>query len=97
MLTGVKLIYSKVDGNDNSGLVDDSVPLNLQSNATASSDAGGTYAIYATSNDKRIPLNRATDIDNYRVTVTKDDYIITLSTCTKSGEHRYLVHAKKVY
>ena len=31
------------------------------------------------------------------VTVTKDDYIITLSTCTKSGEHRYLVHAKKVY
>ena len=31
------------------------------------------------------------------VTVTKDDYIITLSTCTKSGEHRYLVHAKKIY
>ena len=31
------------------------------------------------------------------VTVTKDDSIITLSTCTRQGEHRYLVHAKKIY
>ena len=31
------------------------------------------------------------------VTVTKEDYIITLSTCTSHGEHRYLVHAKRVY
>lgn len=31
------------------------------------------------------------------VTVTKEDSIITLSTCTSHGEHRYLVHARKVY
>lgn len=31
------------------------------------------------------------------VTVTKEDYIITLSTCIRNGEHRYLVHAKKIY
>ena len=31
------------------------------------------------------------------VEVTKDDPIITLSTCTKSGKDRYLVHAKKVW
>lgn len=31
------------------------------------------------------------------VTVSKDDYIITLSTCTTHGENRYLVHAKKLY
>ena len=31
------------------------------------------------------------------VDVTKDDFIITLSTCTRSGEDRYLVHAKKLW
>ena len=31
------------------------------------------------------------------VTVTKEDSIITLSTCTKHGEKRFLVHAKKLY
>lgn len=31
------------------------------------------------------------------VTVSKDNYIITLSTCTSHGENRYLVHAKKLY
>lgn len=31
------------------------------------------------------------------VSVTKDDSIITLSTCTRSGEKRYLVHAKRMY
>ena len=31
------------------------------------------------------------------VTVTKEDSIVTLSTCTRNGEHRYLVHAKKIY
>lgn len=31
------------------------------------------------------------------VNVTVSDYIISLSTCTKNGEHRYIVHAKKVY
>lgn len=31
------------------------------------------------------------------VTVTKEDSIITLSTCTKHGEKRFLVHAKKIY
>lgn len=31
------------------------------------------------------------------VSVTKEDTIITLSTCTSHGEHRYLVHARKVY
>ncbi|MEI3525543.1 MAG: class B sortase [Eubacteriales bacterium] len=31
------------------------------------------------------------------VTVTREDSIITLSTCTKHGEKRFLVHAKKLY
>ena len=31
------------------------------------------------------------------VTVAKEDSIVTLSTCTRNGEHRYLVHAKKIY
>ena len=31
------------------------------------------------------------------VAVTKEDSIITLSTCTKHGEKRFLVHAKKLY
>lgn len=31
------------------------------------------------------------------VTVTKEDSIITLSTCTRHGEKRFLVHAKKLY
>lgn len=31
------------------------------------------------------------------VTVSREDSIITLSTCTKQGEDRYLVHAKKRY
>ena len=31
------------------------------------------------------------------VDVTKDDFIITLSSCTRSGEDRYLVHAKKLW
>lgn len=31
------------------------------------------------------------------VEVTVNDSIISLSTCTKSGENRYLVHAKKIY
>lgn len=30
------------------------------------------------------------------VEVSVQDSIITLSTCTKSGQHRYLVHAKKI-
>ena len=31
------------------------------------------------------------------VEVTKDDSVISLSTCTKSGEKRFVVHAKKLY
>ena len=31
------------------------------------------------------------------VTLTREDSIITLSTCTKHGEKRFLVHAKKLY
>ena len=31
------------------------------------------------------------------VTITKEDSIITLSTCTRQGEKRFLVHAKKLY
>lgn len=31
------------------------------------------------------------------VSVTKEDSVITLSTCTKHGEKRFLVHAKKLY
>ena len=31
------------------------------------------------------------------VTAAKEDSIVTLSTCTRNGEHRYLVHAKKIY
>lgn len=31
------------------------------------------------------------------VEVTQDDPIITLSTCTKSGTKRFVVHAKKIY
>lgn len=31
------------------------------------------------------------------VSVTKEDSVITLSTCTKHGEKRFLMHAKKLY
>lgn len=31
------------------------------------------------------------------VEVTQDDSVITLSTCTKNGEKRFVVHAKKLY
>lgn len=31
------------------------------------------------------------------VEVTKEDSIITLSTCTRNGEKRFVVHAKKLY
>ena len=31
------------------------------------------------------------------VEVTKDDSVISLSTCTKNGEKRFVVHAKKLY
>ena len=30
------------------------------------------------------------------VSVTQEDYVISLSTCTRSGEKRFLVHAKKI-
>ncbi len=30
------------------------------------------------------------------VNVTQEDYVISLSTCTRNGENRYLVHAKKI-
>ena len=41
-------------------------------------------------------LKESSDYDT-GVSVTTDDDIITLSTCTNSGVDRYVVHAKKLY